>query len=1858
MTSSRHTRVAAMGTGDGPSPERGSLVYRSVVDAVVSEEDGGQEEGATTTQPPSPQSPQRRIRRLSAEERALTKKTSRILTSHIAEVVLQSDALRVQQLRSKYLEHLNSNNMLESVHGSSTRSSTHFTSRWAPVKLRLQRFVKSNVFRAAIYIVVLLDMFVLALDNDASQPIFAAFDITLTTLLLLEIVLKSLAFGFFRGPNAYLVHSRYRVLNVALIVASLLSHLIDRAGGSTWRIFRGLKTFRALTLYAGLRRILKALLRAIPFLTNVSTLALFFLLAFSIFSLEAYRGAYDKQCAWLEVTTSSTLNDTLWTALPRLYCSSDDDCGAGRTCESFTPPSKNINFDSGISSLFLVFLVVAQDGWVTDIMEPAVEATSLFSTLFFVAIVASMVFLVVNLFVAVITTAFMNYTVEHATAAEGNGGHDDAMVRRMTKMSPKVEATRVSLIMGATLAIEESMQVAAAVDTHADGQEFVVGIPKDRFARALARTHKFSTMHDLIVETTLDLIQKTDNVDEFFARAYRNLPQTTRGSVASVIMGTARTARNVGGQDFTQPEHPPTSERFRHFQQFVLSKRFDDLLTVCILVNTILLLIEYPGMPSTIVTLLSVSEYVFGSLFALEMLLRIIALRGLRAYLSSTERLFDLIVVLCTSVNMVVLNHANVGFSGLNSVSSLRTLRVGRLMMKYEGTRKLIESVLKSSRGVVDVAVFMLLFQVVNAIVAMQIFGGSHLSSDGETPRWNFDTFGRSFLTLLQVITADQWSSIAYDAVDADNFHWFMVPFLIIIFILGQYVLLNLFIAVILENFSISEEEAYQLQLEQIIAIPKELDIYERIEEEGVRAFGEMEQLDNVNNVKLRMFLGLDQKRKSIGSFFSSQEMTKHDPDYNSAASHGRRYHIPHKARVLAKKQPRWLVLYHRACCYLTTNVWFSRLVQLMIFVSCVTLGLEDPHPSLSDVPPTAELKTTLSTLNRLVLAILILEFVVKVSSMGFGLEYVRVMLFHHDERLGYVHKHAYLEDRWNQLDFFLLVLTAADEVISSVDPTVSAARVFRAGRVLRPLRIVSRNHEMQTILGALARSLPQVGNVFALCGIVYIIFGVIGRSLFAGKFYSCNDDSVATKSECVGFFYMQPDGALPWQEAAARGIPSESFLVPRVWSNARFSFDHIGAAFLTLLEMTSLKWVDKAFAAMDITGIDRQPVADNAPLNALFFILFVYIGALFVIRLFVGVLVEQFQRNNGTQILTESQKAWVDLEKFVLLLQPLKRVPLPSTQVQRLLYALCQHAYFSRAIGVAILLNVVLLLFNPSSSDSTSSRVIELLFMMVFSVEAACKCLAFRQHYVISGVGAFELLILIGSLIAYVSGSGYHSLIQTGRVFRMLRVLRFVRLNRGVYAVFQTFRASLRPIAHIFFLLIMIFFIFAIVGRQLFGGVRFGPAMNHFSNFRNFFSSFVVLFQIMAGDDWHLLMTDCMRVKPFCVERLHPETDEWESDCGSTGGAVLFFATYVMLVVFVFLNLFIAVVLENFRSCYLQDDVCPISLHDFERYREVFMTYDVDGSGSFPLWQLAAFLTDLPTGLRVDKHEDRVAFLQVRSQVQALQESFMRERSKRPFFNELLRMLCIHQLGIRSLPYEQQRGRVKQIFIYRAKVANMLVEAVVQGYVQRWRQRKTREQMGQLRVQMQPERALIRQLSEIGQRRSQRNGTITANEEAPTQDSVRSTSMDVPEPSVTRVFPSSEGEMAPVVHDGVETGTGNHEEPREQNEQTGDVNDQKSPLPPVEHHRARQHHQRKGHKMRNRREHEQPAGPEEDHIEHEGHNACDTVDSQESEIQANAHEALVTKSASISDSPLHAPRRLPKLTVAPHPHSKVLPSS
>ncbi|XP_075535359.1 sodium channel protein 1 brain-like [Dermacentor variabilis] len=145
---------------------------------------------------------------------------------------------------------------------------------------------------------------------------------------------------------------------------------------------------------------------------------------------------------------------------------------------------------------------------------------------------------------------------------------------------------------------------------------------------------------------------------------------------------------------------------------------------------------------------------------------------------------------------------------------------------------------------------------------------------------------------------------------------------------------------------------------------------------------------------------------------------------------------------------------------------------------------------------------------------------------------------------------HAYFSSGWHLLDFIVQSTSLLYEVLAVIGVQGSVIDVLRSTRALRPVRIVSLLPGMKLLVDALASSVPSIGNVLVVCAFIWIIFGVVGVSMFAGRLWHCVD---------------------------ARGQPLDPDLVPDratchmlgfSWTNENVHFDNLAEASLALLQV------------------------------------------------------------------------------------------------------------------------------------------------------------------------------------------------------------------------------------------------------------------------------------------------------------------------------------------------------------------------------------------------------------------------------------------------------------------------------------------------------------------------------------------------------------------------------------------------------------------------------------------------------------------------------------------------------------------
>jgi len=141
----------------------------------------------------------------------------------------------------------------------------------------------------------------------------------------------------------------------------------------------------------------------------------------------------------------------------------------------------------------------------------------------------------------------------------------------------------------------------------------------------------------------------------------------------------------------------------------------------------------------------------------------------------------------------------------------------------------------------------------------------------------------------------------------------------------------------------------------------------------------------------------------------------------------------------------------------------------------------------------------------------------------------------------------------------------------------------------------------------------------------------------------------------------------------------------------------------------------------------------------------------------------------------------------------------------------------------------------------------------------------------------------------------------------------------------------SFSALFNVFMLLMLFFFIFAILGQFMFGDVKTGRVIDEYKNFGVFDRSFLLLFSISTGEQWNLIMYDCWRTEPDC---------EKGQTCGSDFAAV-FFISFILLITDVLLNLFILVIVQQFQKVHLDQDG-PVQLfqRDYETILAVWINF------------------------------------------------------------------------------------------------------------------------------------------------------------------------------------------------------------------------------------------------------------------------------------------------------------------------------
>ncbi|XP_061092058.1 sodium channel, voltage-gated, type I-like, alpha isoform X9 [Conger conger] len=1089
----------------------------------------------------------------------------------------------------------------------------------------------------------------------------------------------------------------------------------------------------------------------------------------------------------------------------------------------------------------------------------------------------------------------------------------------------------------------------------------------------------------------------------------------------------------------------PAWLKIKRIVNLIVMDPFVDLaITICIVLNTLFMAMEHYPMTQQFNNVLSVGNLVFTGIFTAEMCFKIIALDPYY-YFQEGWNIFDGIIV---SLSLMELGLANV--EGLSVLRSFRLLRVFKLAKSWPTLNMLIKIIGNSVGALGNLTLVLAIIVFIFAVVGMQLFGKSYrecvckIDENCTLPRWHMVDFFHSFLIVFRVLCGE-WIETMWDCMEVAGQSMCLVVFMLVM-VIGNLVVLNLFLALLLSSFSAdnlaatdddSEMNNLQIAVGRIhrgIAFikgalrrfiqslcsqrKKVLDEIKPLEElhnpkencisnhtvleitkdpeygngtasglsssVGKYVIDENDYMSFIHNPSLTVTVPIavgesdfeNLNTEDFSSESSDIEGSKEklaDPQMSSSEGSTVDIRPPGEGGESVEMEPEesldpeacftdgcvrkfqccqvsiedgkgkmWWTL-RKTCFRIVEHNWFESFIIFMILLSSGALAFEDIY-----IEQRKTIKTMLEYADKVFTYIFILEMLLKWVAYGFV---------------------KYFTNAWCWLDFLIVDVSLVSLVANALGYSeLTAIKSLRTLRALRPLRALSRFEGMRVVVNALLGAIPSIMNVLLVCLIFWLIFSIMGVNLFAGKYFYCVNTTsdeyfptsvVNNKTECLAL------------NDSAR------------WKNVKINFDNVGAGYLALLQVATFKgWMDIMYAAVDSRNLEEQPVYEVNLYMYLYFVIFIIFGSFFTLNLFIGVIIDNFNQQKkkfgGQDIfMTEEQKKYYNAMKKLGSKKPQKPIPRPVNKFQGCVFDFITKQAFDIVIMILICLNMVTMMVETDDqSEETDNTLhwINLVFIVLFTGECVLKMISLRYYYFTIGWNIFDFVVIILSIVGMFLSEVIEKYFVSPTLFRVIRlarigrILRLIKGAKGIRTLLFALMMSLPALFNIGLLLFLVMFIYAIFGMSNFAYVKREAGIDDMFNFETFGNSMICLFQITTSAGWDGLLAPILNKRePDCDSQQEHPGNTYSGNCGNPSVGICFFVSYIIICFLIVVNMYIAVILENF-SVATEESAEPLSEDDFEMFYEVWEKFDPDATQFVEYKKLSDFADALDPPLRIPK--------------------------------------------------------------------------------------------------------------------------------------------------------------------------------------------------------------------------------------------------------------------------------------------------
>ncbi|XP_067130873.1 sodium channel protein 1 brain-like [Centruroides vittatus] len=1494
---------------------------------------------------------------------------------------------------------------------------------WNPVRRFCITFFTHRYFDYFVVTIILINCIFLALSHPIEET-----EYVFLSIYTAEMIIKSIAKGFILDKFTYL-RNAWNWLDFIVILSGYLTIALQAfgvgfgnlAGLRTFRVLRALKT---VSILPGLKTIVNAMLCSIRMLAEVMTLTVFCLMVFALLALQLYMGVLRQKC----VLTSNFINGTyssvsvespniILSDHNELICSNNTAarlCPKNYTCLPDIGDNPNhgyTNFDSYGWAVLNTLQLITLDFW-EDIYNKIIDATGLASIIFFILIIFLGSFYLVNLTLAVVAIAY------------------EEEAKKTLQQRDKLKTFKTSFpIITKLLSKFKFKNCINASDNQKNKN--VQNLPNDLpDNNTTIDEERFCVVPDIIISTEKSLntsynqqnkekfttllrqhgkkqhfqfIEEIEN-DEVISNISTNLPGTCNPEEITPVNPVKRNYRKLFLE--TDRDSEDSNYEIKHSKYFrnkcgktwkiiqnflarlVNDPLFDLIITLSIILNTTFLATEHFGMSLKVEKVLCLGNLIFTGIFTIEAILKIVALG--RQYFNNQWNVFDFVIV--------ILSLLDLSFESVSGLSVLRTFRLLRVMKlaQFWPTMHILLAIIASTLGAVaNMTLILTVIIYIFAILGMQLFADIYTPEKfypDSVPRWNFTDFWHSLLLIFRILCGE-WVQPLWKCMQAaKDKYQLCIVFFITVLTVGSFLVLNLFLAMLLNSFNSKELKEKEVDFfpgpESFPISPEnrrkdqsgnDKQKSEPIERRGlgktsIKSLNFLDMVHRGHNIEVDSInaqfqyyankqtcvlseIGTNSNSKLSKGFHRLYQVTEKYVTLNIIIKKFRRKSEEQNSETDNKNQSLEVIAMKR--CYdgqetsfhiflskfsqwrkialiIVNHKAFEWIILLFIFASSGLLCFEDIY-----LPQRPTYQLAISYLNYIFTGIFILEMLLKWTAFGFI---------------------KYFTNFWTIMDFIIVLVSILSIVLENAGSGLYSLRSIRTLRALRPLRAISRWQGMKIVVNALMSAIPSICNVLLVCIVFWLIFSIMGVQFFSGKFYKCVDGmdhrlshlEVKNHNECIALNFT--------------------------WKNSKINFDNVGNAYLALFQVASFEgWTETIADATDSTDIDQQPFDEANFLAYLYFVIFIIFGSFFTLNLFIGVIIDNFnmlkKKYEGgilEMFLTDSQRTYYTAMQKLGQRKPQRIIPRPLNKYLAIIYDVAVSRRFEMIIFLIIVINLIVMSFEHYKQSENTTMILEymnIIFTTCFTLEAIIKITGLGYHYFRMPWNIFDFCIVIASIIGVIFEEALQkfiispTLLRVIRLVRIGRILRLIKAAKGIRKLLFALIVSLPALFNIGALLFLVTFIYSIIGMSLFAHVKHDNNITDTINFETFAHSMALLFRLATSAGWNDILEPLTVQPPDCDPNYNNLPN---GNCGYSFVAVLYLVSYIIINYMIIINTYIAIILENLNQA--NQEEMGITEEDIESFYITWSRYDPHAIQFISLIQLSDFVADLDPPLGIPK--------------------------------------------------------------------------------------------------------------------------------------------------------------------------------------------------------------------------------------------------------------------------------------------------